>query len=103
VEVLKRQWKASLCITGVYLGGTLLGGRGILNPYVLAVFCQAMYGLAIARGIPDFQALRMSQALIHREKKQQGSLRQPADRGLDQRAGHPGGHGRAVDWPLHFR
>jgi membrane protease YdiL (CAAX protease family) len=67
VVVLKVQWKTSLCIAGVYLGSTLLGGRGILNPYVLAVFCQAMFGLAIAQGIPDFQALRMSQALIHRD------------------------------------
>ncbi len=54
VEVLKKQWKASLCIACIYLGSTLLGGRGILNPYMLAVFCQAVFGLAIAQGIPEF-------------------------------------------------
>lgn len=64
-EDLKAQWKPSMVIAGAYLGSTVLGGRGILNPYVLAIFCQAMFGLAIAKGIPDCQALRMSQALIH--------------------------------------
>jgi membrane protease YdiL (CAAX protease family) len=68
VEELKAQWKPSLGIAGVYLGSTLLGGRGILNPYVLAVFCQAMFGLTIASGIPGCQALRMSQALIHKRQ-----------------------------------
>jgi hypothetical protein len=68
VEVLKKQWKASLCIAGVYLASTLLGGRGIFNPYVLAVFSQAMFGLAIAQGIPNFQALRMSKTLLQRRK-----------------------------------
>lgn len=68
VEVLKKQWKASLLIAGLYLASTLLGGRSLLNPYALAVFSQAMFGLAIACGIPDFKALRIGQDLVQRQR-----------------------------------
>jgi membrane protease YdiL (CAAX protease family) len=68
VEDLKAQWKPSLWVAGIYLGSTVLGGRSVLNPYVLAVFCQAMFGLAIAQRIPGYQALRMSQALVHKRQ-----------------------------------
>jgi membrane protease YdiL (CAAX protease family) len=67
VKILKNQWKPSLSITVLYLASMLLGGRSIFNPYALAVFSQAMFGLAIAGGIPNFKALRISQALVERQ------------------------------------
>ena len=68
VAILKSQWKPALSITVLYLASMLLGGRSIFNPYALAVFSQSMFGLAIADGITDFKALRISQALAQNQR-----------------------------------
>jgi len=62
------KWKPALAIASLYLLSTALGGRGILNPYVLAIFCQALIGLTIASSIEGFEALPVAKALIERNK-----------------------------------
>jgi membrane protease YdiL (CAAX protease family) len=62
------KWKPALAIAGLYLLSTGLGGRGILNPYVLAIFCQALIGLTIASSIEGLEPLPVTNALIQRNK-----------------------------------
>jgi membrane protease YdiL (CAAX protease family) len=61
-------WKPALVITGLFVLGMGLGGRGYLNPYALAVFCQALVGLAIAGSIDGFDPLPVTRALIQRKQ-----------------------------------
>ena len=58
------KWKPALAIAGLYILSTGLGGRGILNPYMLAIFCQALLGLTIASSIEGFEPLPVTNALI---------------------------------------
>jgi membrane protease YdiL (CAAX protease family) len=51
------QWKPSLAITLLFLTCMALGGRGVLNPYAVGLFCQALIGFALARSIPNFQPI----------------------------------------------
>jgi membrane protease YdiL (CAAX protease family) len=44
-----------------------LGGRGWLNPFALAIFCQALVGLALARSLPGYEPLPVTQAMAHRK------------------------------------
>src|SRR5690242_10286251 len=60
------QWKPALGISLLFLLGMGLGGRGLLNPYALAIFCEALLGLALARGIPQFEPLPLTEALVTR-------------------------------------
>jgi len=62
------KWKPAIAIAGLYLVSTGLGGRGILNPYVLAIFCQALIGLTIASSIDGFEPLPVMNALIQRQR-----------------------------------
>ena len=64
---MQEQWKPALGITVFYLVSVLLRGRG-LNPYGLVIFCQALLGLTIARGIPDFEALPVAMSVLGRER-----------------------------------
>jgi membrane protease YdiL (CAAX protease family) len=45
------QWKAALVISLLFLAGMALGGRGGFNVYALAIFCEALIGLALARQV----------------------------------------------------
>lgn len=54
------QWKPALVIAGLFL-------LGMLHPYALAIFCQAMIGLALVRGIPGFEPLPVAEGLVRRE------------------------------------
>lgn len=61
------EWKPALVITMIYLISIVLGGRNPVNPYAFAIFCQALIGLAIVRGIKDYQPLPVSESIIRRE------------------------------------
>jgi hypothetical protein len=67
-QCMLQQWKPALAISLLYLLGTILGGRGALNPYALAIFCEAMIGLALARGIPALDPLPVSTAIVSRKR-----------------------------------
>jgi membrane protease YdiL (CAAX protease family) len=51
------QWKPALLATVLFVVSMGLGGSGWLNPYAIAIFCQAMIGLAVASSIPGFKPL----------------------------------------------
>jgi membrane protease YdiL (CAAX protease family) len=61
------QWKPALAIALIALLSYALTGRGILNPYVLAIFCQGMIGLAIARDIAGFEPLAVTRSILRRD------------------------------------
>jgi membrane protease YdiL (CAAX protease family) len=65
-ERMIAQWKPALVITVVALVSMVIAGRSPLNPYLLAIFCQALIGLAIARGIPGYEPLKTTQAVLRR-------------------------------------
>lgn len=60
------QWRPALVIAVVFLLGMGIGGRGFLNPYSIAIFCQALIGLAIAYRIEGFEPLPVSNAFVQR-------------------------------------
>jgi membrane protease YdiL (CAAX protease family) len=60
-------WRPALAITVFYLVSVLFSGRGI-NPYGIVVFCQALIGLALAKGIPNFEPLPLLNAILRRER-----------------------------------
>jgi membrane protease YdiL (CAAX protease family) len=60
------QWKPALTITVVALVSMVIAGRSPLNPYLLAIYCQALVGLAIARGILGYEPLKTTQAILRR-------------------------------------
>lgn len=62
------QWKPALVIAVLFVISMGLSGKGLLNPYGITVFCQALLGLALARGIPDFEPLPVANAVIQRDK-----------------------------------
>ncbi len=66
-DTMVTQWKSALAIAILFLVGMGLGGRGIFNPYAIAVFCQALLGLAVARGVPGYEPLPVAQAIRQRE------------------------------------
>ena len=60
------RWKAAAVIAGLFIFGMGLGGRSFFNPYAIAVFCQALVGLALASNL-DFEPLPLSIAVSHRK------------------------------------
>ena len=62
------QWKPALAIAVLFIAGMGLGGRGVLNPYGVTVFCQALIGLALARGIADYEPLPVVRSIVRRER-----------------------------------
>ena len=61
------QWKPSLAIALIYLASNASLGRGFLNPYAVAIFCQCLVGLAIARDMTGFEPLAVAQSIIRRD------------------------------------
>jgi len=61
------QWKPALAIALLYLVSYALSGRGFLNPYALAIFCQALLGLALARRIAGYEPLPVAQSVVQRQ------------------------------------
>ena len=68
------QWKPALVIAAVYLLGAAIGGQKLLNPYAIAIFCQALIGLAIAGSLAGFKPLPVVDSIRRRE----GILREVA-------------------------
>jgi membrane protease YdiL (CAAX protease family) len=66
-ERMLGQWRPALVITIVYFVSVFFSGRGF-NPYGLAIFCQALIGLTLARGIPNFEPLPVSQSILRGER-----------------------------------
>ena len=62
------QWKPSLVIAVLFLIGTGLGGRSLLNPYAITVFCQSLIGLTLARSVDGYEPLPVTQSVIRRER-----------------------------------
>jgi membrane protease YdiL (CAAX protease family) len=60
------KWKPALAIAAIFIISLGIGGRGYLNPYGLAVFCQALIGLTIASDIEGFEPLPVANAVIQR-------------------------------------
>jgi hypothetical protein len=67
-EQMTARWKPALVIAGLFVLGTALGGRGILNPYAIAIFCQAMIGLTIASSIEGYEPLPVANAFVQRRQ-----------------------------------
>jgi membrane protease YdiL (CAAX protease family) len=61
------QWKPALVIAGLFVLGMGTGGRGFLNPYAIAIFCQALIGLAIASSIEGYEPLPVTSAVVRRK------------------------------------
>ncbi len=66
-EQMLAQWKPALAIAGIFWAGTFLGGRGLLNPYGIAIFCQALIGLALARDVPGYEPLPVTESISKRQ------------------------------------
>lgn len=67
-EQMLSQWKPALVISAIFVISLGVGGSGFLNPYAIAIFCQAMIGLAIASDISNFDALPVTHAIRQRQK-----------------------------------
>jgi membrane protease YdiL (CAAX protease family) len=61
------QWKPALAIALLYLVSYALSGRGFFNPYALAIFCQALLGLALVRRIAGYEPLPVTQSVVQRQ------------------------------------
>jgi membrane protease YdiL (CAAX protease family) len=61
------QWKPALGITVVALISMVIAGRSPINPYLVAIFCQTLIGLAIARSIAGYEPLKTTQSIVRRE------------------------------------
>ena len=59
------QWKPSLVIALLYIASALLGGTGVFPLYSIAIFCQALVGLALAHEIPGFEPLPVTRAELY--------------------------------------
>lgn len=64
-----RQWKPSLAMALLYVLGMGIGGVGFFSVYPIAIFCQAMIGLALAYSIAGFEPLPVTQAVIRHEHR----------------------------------
>lgn len=67
-ERMLAHWKPAVLIVVVFIVSMRLGGNSWLNPYAIAVFCQAWIGLAIASSIFGFDALPVAHAITERKK-----------------------------------
>lgn len=67
-DKMLQQWKPSLVIALVYMLSQFIGGTHIFPFYSIAVFCQALIGLALARSIVGYEPLLVIQAMHHQKK-----------------------------------
>ena len=67
-EQMTAQWKLALVITAIFLFGMGLSGRGWFNLYGIAIFCEALIGLTIARQIDGFEPLPVVDAVARRKR-----------------------------------
>lgn len=71
-KALASQWRPALVIAVLYVVGMGLGGQGFLNPSGIVIFCQALVGLALARGIVDYEPLPVARSIARRERVWRG-------------------------------
>ncbi len=67
-QQLISQWKPALAITVIFIISMGVAGKGWLNPYAIAIFCQAVIGLAIASGIGGFKSIPVGDAIKERHQ-----------------------------------
>ena len=67
-ERMLREWKPSLAIGLSYMLSQFLGGTRIFPFYSIAIFCQAMIGLALARGLVGYEPLPIAQPVNGQKK-----------------------------------
>jgi membrane protease YdiL (CAAX protease family) len=63
-----QQWKPSLAIALLYMLSQFIGGTHIFPFYSIAIFCQAVIGLALTRSIVGYEPLLIAQAVYHQKK-----------------------------------
>lgn len=61
------KWKPAAAIAGLFLVSMGLGGRSLINPYAIAIFCEALLGLTLASGL-DFEPLPLASAISQRKQ-----------------------------------
>jgi membrane protease YdiL (CAAX protease family) len=66
-RALTSQWRPSLGIAVVYAVSGALGGQGGVILSGIEVFCQALVGLALARGIAGYEPLPVARSFARRE------------------------------------
>lgn len=66
-KTLAGQWQPALAIAVLYVVSMGLG-QGFLNPSGIEIFCQALVGLALARGIVDHEPLPVARSVVRRER-----------------------------------
>ena len=67
-ERMMAGWKPALVITLIFAVSMGIEGHGWLNPYDVAIFCQVLVGLALARGIPNHEPLPVARSIILRDR-----------------------------------
>lgn len=68
-DSLRRQWQPALAIALLFLLSFVLGGFGLNVPTAIAVFCQSLIGLALARGVNGFEPLLATQVIARRQQR----------------------------------
>lgn len=63
-----RQWRPSFAIALLYAVSQFIGGTQIFPFYSIAIFCQAMIGLALAEDLADFEPLLLLHTANHQKK-----------------------------------
>jgi membrane protease YdiL (CAAX protease family) len=67
-DLLFQQWKPSFVIALFYMVSQFIGGTHIFPFYSIAVFCQTLIGLALARSIVGYEPLPVTQIMNHQKK-----------------------------------
>ena len=62
------QWRPALVIAALFVISMGIAGRGFLNLHGITLFCQALIGLALARGIAGFEPLPVTEAVVHKHQ-----------------------------------
>jgi membrane protease YdiL (CAAX protease family) len=66
-KTLVGQWQPALAIAVLCMVSMGLG-QGFMNLLGIKVFCQALVGLALARGIADYEPLPVARSVVRRER-----------------------------------
>ena len=67
-DKMLQQWKPSFVIALLFMLSELIGGTHIFPFYSIAVFCQAMIGLALAHSLVDYEPLPVTHTVNHQKK-----------------------------------
>jgi membrane protease YdiL (CAAX protease family) len=67
-DTMFQQWKPSFAIALLYMLSQFIGGTHIFPFYSIAIFCQALIGLALAYSIVGYEPLLVTQAVNYQKK-----------------------------------